>query len=176
MVFLKVDENMQKAQERDASRQQRFWFRKNITGKRVNTENGAEPNGNGTADVDTSKTGGDEYELMTIDQIINGKGSFPGLVPLIHSYLSSMDVDADTHCTIQQYLRLIQRRASGEVLTMASWIRQEVLSHPDYKLVFFLFFGHIILNISFYILQKRFNCNGTNKLRLIEKGQINSGW
>lgn len=44
-----------------------------------------------------------------------------------------MDVDADTHCTIQQYLRLIQKRASGELLTTASWLRQEVLQHPDYK-------------------------------------------
>lgn len=44
-----------------------------------------------------------------------------------------MDVDADTHCTIQQYLRFIQHRASGKLLTMASWIRQEVLNHPEYK-------------------------------------------
>ena len=59
--------------------------------------------------------------------------TFPGLVPLIHSYLESMDVDADTHCTIQQYLRLIQKRASGELLTTASWMRQQVLNHPEYK-------------------------------------------
>jgi len=44
-----------------------------------------------------------------------------------------MDVDADTHCTIRQYLKLIQQRASGKLLTMASWIRQEVLTHPEYK-------------------------------------------
>lgn len=75
----------------------------------------------------------DEYELMTVDQIINGKDSFPGLIPLIHSYLGSMDVDADTHCTIQQYLKLIQQRASGDLLTTATWIRQEVVNHPDYK-------------------------------------------
>lgn len=59
--------------------------------------------------------------------------SFPGLVPLIHSYLGSMDVDADTHCTIQQYLKLIQKRASGELLTTASWIRQQIINHPEYK-------------------------------------------
>lgn len=127
---------MQNAQKRDAARSQQFWFRKNITGKQSKTEQNGEDiktsspttNGNSTTD-----DGSNEYELMTIDQIINGKGSFPGLVPLIHSYLASMDVDADTHCTIQQYLKFIQRRASGELLTMASWIRQEVLTHPEYK-------------------------------------------
>jgi len=44
-----------------------------------------------------------------------------------------MDVDADTHCTVQQYLKLIQRRASGELITTAEWIRNQVVSHPEYK-------------------------------------------
>lgn len=122
---------MQKAQKRNACRDQKFWFRKDITGKKAT--NGHAENGVGSEESHQNGKASDEFELMTIDQIINGKDSFPGLVPLIHSYLSSMDVDADTHCTIQQYLRLIQRRASGELLTTASWIRQEVLNHPDYK-------------------------------------------
>lgn len=125
----KVDENMQNAQKRNAYRDQRFWFRKNINSKSMNaTNHNVTPTENGETSID------DEYELMTIDQIINGNGStFPGLIPLINSYLSSMDVDADTHCTIQRYIRLIQRRASGKLLTTASWIRQEVTNHPDYK-------------------------------------------
>ncbi|KAG5885190.1 hypothetical protein JTB14_036497 [Gonioctena quinquepunctata] len=44
-----------------------------------------------------------------------------------------MDVDADTHCSIQQYLKLIEGRASGEILTTASWMRKFVLEHPDYR-------------------------------------------
>jgi len=47
-----------------------------------------------------------------------------------------MDVDADTHCTIQQYLKLIQRRAAGELVTTATWIREQVVTHPEYKYVF----------------------------------------
>lgn len=113
---------MQKAQKRNACLGEQFWFRKDVTERPAD---GAEAEG--------AAAGEDEYELMTIDQIINGKGTFPGLVPLIHSYLMSMDVDADTHCTIQQYLRLIQRRASGVLKTTASWIRQEVVNHPEYK-------------------------------------------
>lgn len=122
---------MQRAQKRNACREDKFWFKRNIC-KKENINNSMNvPNGNMNSE-------NDEYELMTIDQIINGKDSFPGLVPLIHSYLGSMDVDADTHCTIQQYLKLIQRRASGELLTTASWIRQEVLKHEDYKYFIFI--------------------------------------
>lgn len=132
----KVDENMQKAQNRDALRKEKFWFRRNITSTKQehssekNTTNDEQPT---ATDSNTEATDADEYELMSIDQIINGSGTFPGLVPLINSYLSSMDVDADTHCTIQQYLRLIQRRASGKLVTTATWIRNEVLNHPEYK-------------------------------------------
>lgn len=119
---------MQKAQKQNALKTDKFWFRKHITKPTEDGETTNEnSNQNGIADAE------EEYELMTIDQIINGDGTFPGLVPLIHSYLASMDVDADTHCTIQQYLKLIQRRASGELFTMATWIRNEVLNHPEYK-------------------------------------------
>lgn len=120
-----VDDNMQKAQKRNACLNQQFWFRKDVTGSQTNGE---------AAESASKNNIEDEYELMTIDQIINGKeDAFPGLVPLIHSYLASMDVDTDTHCTIQQYLRLIQRRASGALITTATWIRKEVLGHPEYK-------------------------------------------
>lgn len=124
----RVDENMQKAQKRDALRQEKFWFKKRPTQKQPH-DHLAEELKKENQEQD------EEYELMTIDEIINGKkdNSFPGLIPLIHSYLGSMDVDADTHCTIQQYLRLIQKRASGELLTTASWIRNEIVTHPEYK-------------------------------------------
>ncbi|CAB0033817.1 unnamed protein product [Trichogramma brassicae] len=112
----KVDENMSRAQKRDALRTEKFWFRKDITSNAKQTNNE------------------DEITEFTIDEIVNGKEDiFPGLIPLVYSYLASMDADADTHCTIQRYIKLIERRASGELLTTASWLRKEVLSHPDYK-------------------------------------------
>lgn len=137
----KVDENMQTSQKRGAVLTEKFWFKKNITGTPVaqTNNNGADQsnsemnNHDNEHDMTDNNGMDDEYELMTIDQIINGKGHFPGLVPLINSYLGSMDVDADTHCTIQQYLRLIQKRASGELMTTASWIRKEVTGHEEYK-------------------------------------------
>lgn len=101
---------MQKAQKRDACLKEKFWFKKNITDKDC-----------------------DEWEEMTIDEIINGKGQCLGLIGLMNRFLASMEIDAETHCTIQQYLKLIQKRSSGQLLTTASWIRKEVLTHPDYK-------------------------------------------
>lgn len=136
----KVDENMQTSQKRGAVLTEKFWFKKNITGSPVaqtnnnnGTDNAEMNNHNNEPNVTENNGMDDEYELMTIDQIINGKGHFPGLVPLINSYLGSMDVDADTHCTIQQYLRLIQKRASGELMTTASWMRKEITGHEEYK-------------------------------------------
>lgn len=120
----KVDENMQKAQKRNAVLEEKFWFRRNFNEKK--SDDYCEP-------CDTEDGDCEGCELWTINEIINGKGNFPGLIGLINQYLASMEVDTDTHCSIQQYLKLIQRRASGSLLTTASWIRKEVLKHPEYQ-------------------------------------------
>ncbi|XP_033169398.1 glutamate--cysteine ligase [Drosophila mauritiana] len=104
------------------------------------TTNGTNGSSNGSsngADSDHTDTDDEEnelFQLLSINEIFNGKPNvFPGLVPLIRSYLQSMEVDTDTHCTIEQYLRFIQKRAAGELITTATWMREQVLSHPDYK-------------------------------------------
>lgn len=48
-------------------------------------------------------------------------------------YLSTINVDLESRCTIDRYLALISKRASGELMTTASWIRDFVRSHPEYK-------------------------------------------
>ncbi|KAL1836167.1 hypothetical protein VTJ49DRAFT_5484 [Mycothermus thermophilus] len=98
----------------------------------------------------------DEYRLMTINEIINGtayaranpgdvpasttddKGNdeyatddFPGLIPLVESYLDSVNVDVTTRCRLARYLDLIRKRASGELWTAAHWIRNFVANHPE---------------------------------------------
>ncbi|KAI4464929.1 glutamate cysteine ligase [Holotrichia oblita] len=126
----KVDENMQNAQKRGACLNQKFWFRKDITTQVSPPE--ANKCCQSTTNCDMTLC--DQFIPLTVNEIINGKeGEFPGLIPLINNYLSGMDVDADTHCTIQQYLKFIQKRAAGDILTTASWIRKYVMSHPDYK-------------------------------------------
>ncbi|XP_018796163.1 PREDICTED: glutamate--cysteine ligase [Bactrocera latifrons] len=128
----KVDENMQTAQKRDACRKEKFWFRK--TSKKSCYINGNGVNGVHNGTKENGEINHEEYELLTIGEIFNGKAdTFPGLVPLIRSYLQSMEVDPDTHCTIEQYLRFIEKRASGELITTATWMREQVLNHPDYK-------------------------------------------
>lgn len=90
----KVDENMQTAQKRDACRKEKFWFRKQVR-KTQRLSNGTLPTAmNGTNGTTNGTTNGksnglngetngyhnngdheDEFELMTIDEIFNGKVS-----------------------------------------------------------------------------------------------------
>ncbi|XP_053242486.1 glutamate--cysteine ligase catalytic subunit-like [Podarcis raffonei] len=124
----KVDENIKVAQKRDAVQQGMFYFRKDIY-KCGNVAVG----GCGSAQ-NVPETDAEEYILMSIDTIINGKkGTFPGLLPILNSYLESVEVDVDTRCSILKYLKLIKKRASGELMTAARWMRQFVASHPAYK-------------------------------------------
>ncbi|KPI93415.1 Glutamate--cysteine ligase catalytic subunit [Papilio xuthus] len=122
MPISKVDENMQRAQRRGACLSERFWWRRDVGAPAAPGLTPQAPDAS------------DQYAEMSIDEIVNGKeGIFPGLIPLIESYLSGMDVDADTHCSVQQYLKLIQRRAHGDIATMAAWMRHFVTSHPQYN-------------------------------------------
>lgn len=122
-----VSENMNRAQKRDAVLTEKFLFRKGLATchsapevGNCNTSPGVIPNEN--------------IEEMSINEIVNGKGDeFPGLVPLIKQYLDSADVDVDTRCTISQYLNFISKRASGEIWTLAHWMRHYVQHHPGYK-------------------------------------------
>lgn len=109
----KVDANLERAQKRDAILNQKFYFRRNIH-------------------QDSTSNEPDIIE-MSINEIINGSDRFPGCVHLIKDYLSNLDVDVDTQCTIKQYLSLIEARASGKLLTTAAWIRKFVTTHPAYK-------------------------------------------
>jgi glutamate--cysteine ligase catalytic subunit len=113
----KVDENTRVAQTRDAARKGKFYFRRKPFPIECEQADG-EP----------------EYELMSIDTIVNGKeGHFPGLIPLMNRYLDSIDVDAETRCTISVYLKLIERKAAGELMTTARWMREFIVNHSDYK-------------------------------------------
>lgn len=114
----KVDENMRVAQKVDAVLNETLWFRENLTS--ASSLGAAEPS----------------VVRMTVGEIMNGKSSvgYPGLVPLVRTFLASVEeVDVSTRCTVEQYLGLIERRASGQLMTSARWIRRFVTSHPEYK-------------------------------------------
>lgn len=124
MPLSKVDENMQRAQKMNACLNEKFYFRKNIEQ-------------NETTATTTTEVDADNCELveMTLKEIMNGTDEFKGLLPLVDDYLTGVmeTLDAYTNCKIQQYLKLLQLRASGSLMTPAAYIRSFVTAHPDYK-------------------------------------------
>jgi len=136
--------NMEIAHVRNAVLSQKFHFRKDPLPPRPVKTNGV--TSGTTTPAPSSRpmtpTGPveDEHSLMTIDEIINGqsdKGNgdvcFPGLIPLVESYLNSVNVDVETRCELARYLDLIRKRASGQLWTGAKWIRHFVRGHREYK-------------------------------------------
>lgn len=74
------------------------------------------------------------YEEMTMAEIMRGKGDyFPGLIPLILAYLDYINCDSLTRQRLTEYLDFIERRATGELITPATWMRNFVRNHPAYK-------------------------------------------
>lgn len=51
----------------------------------------------------------------------------------MQKYLDTLNLDVRNYCLIQRYLNLIRGRASGKMLTPASWMRKFAMEHPDYK-------------------------------------------
>jgi len=112
-----VDENMKRAQKRDAVLNQKFYWRKDI--------------------FTVCETDDDPViEELSIDEILNGiPGSdYQGLLSLVREYLRGQDdVEADTSCTLSNYWQLLSQRASGKLSTNAHWMREFIRSHPTYK-------------------------------------------
>lgn len=158
--IVKVDENMETAHARNANLEKKFWFRKNPFPVRTTRRGGSAsrsasgastPNG-GPSRPATPPLGPveDEYRLMSVNEVINGTAyakatskevtedaeegeEFPGLIPLVESYLDSVNMDVATRCGLARYLDLIRKRASGELWTAAKWIREFIAKHPEYK-------------------------------------------
>ena len=102
----RVHENMETAHLRDSVRKEKFWFRNSVTG---------------------------EEECMAINDIMNGNDKQTGLIPLLKDYLRETCDDNEVFEKVSCYIDLISRRASGEAITPAQWVRKFVRSHPSYK-------------------------------------------
>lgn len=119
----KVEENMNRAHARDGIHGKKFYFRKYL----VPLAAQCGPTGVSEADEDA-------FEEMSIVDILCGRGDeFPGLIPLISAYLDIIQVDSETRGVVDDYIDLIVRRAKGELLTPATWIRRFISKHPAYK-------------------------------------------
>ncbi|KAF2720253.1 GCS-domain-containing protein [Polychaeton citri CBS 116435] len=144
----RTTENMETAHKRDAVLNEKFYFRKDVLPPRRTARssalNGASAPASGTTTPSYQQSRPstplfrpveEEYALMSVDEIVNGSNEnrFPGLVPLVESYLDSLNVDVETRCELAQYLALVRGRASGKLWTAAKWIRHFVREHPEYK-------------------------------------------
>ncbi|OQD76988.1 hypothetical protein PENDEC_c003G01264 [Penicillium decumbens] len=139
-------ENMETAHARNAVLDKKFYFRKDPFPRRVpktpqQSINSSTFSSTTSSAVNTPPPSPPlgpvemEYELMSISDIVNGcaDGSFPGLIPLVESYLNSVNIDVETRCFLARYLDLIRKRADGTLWTGARWIREFVAKHPSYK-------------------------------------------
>ena len=143
----KVDENMKRAQARDAVGNSKFFFRQHVF-KNQNSATafqsdhisayGSPESSFSPFEAPTTETN-DHYREMTIDQIFNGKKpmheddwEFVGLLPIMRSYLGSMNLDVETMFRLSRYLDLVMKRANGECMTNAAWIRNYVREHKSY--------------------------------------------
>lgn len=138
----RTTENMETAHTRDAVLNKKFYFRQDPFSSRVHSHHGSNLSSAGSSAVNTPPPSPplgpveSEYDLMTISEIVNGSadgGAFPGLIPLVESYLDSVNVDVETRCSLASYLDLIRKRADGTLWTGAHWIREFVAKHRGYK-------------------------------------------
>ena len=142
----RTTENMETAHVRDAVMNSKFWFRKDPfphprrqhTHQSSNGSSGTStPSGLDSLSRPTTppeEAVEDEYMLMSLSEIVNGgSDGFPGLIPLVESYLNSVNVDVETRCELARYLDLIRKRADGTLWTGSKWIREFVRSHKEYK-------------------------------------------
>jgi glutamate--cysteine ligase catalytic subunit len=159
----KVDANMQRAHSRNAAAKGKFFFRRHLAPLEEGDDgygvkyasmfskvilNGEIAANDGDIAVDENgvsfrrrtapaATGSDEenaFEEMTMAEIMCGKGDyFPGLIPLVRVYLDHIGADSITMNRLSTYLDFIEKRATGELVTPATWIRNYIRSHEDYK-------------------------------------------
>lgn len=130
------------------------WFDRFIhDGNDLFNENGVYLNGYSEQDGSActlgtaGETGPNEVKL-SVDELINGTDKFPGLIRLVVKLIATELIPESRtnnmkHCdnigtaeelwTLQSYLSLISGRASGRIPTIARFLRDFVLSHPDYR-------------------------------------------
>jgi len=160
----KVDENMARAQRRNAVHAEKFFFRKDIFPPGVPSPLSTPESSGSSSPVEGTENGGlprrkekklrncfpavpkpdssvhpfgpieEEFGEYSLNEIINGKGEeFPGLLNLIYSYMETLEVEDEERRKIKQYLDLVKGRANGTYITAATWMRNYVRSHPQYK-------------------------------------------
>ncbi|KAI9503935.1 glutamate-cysteine ligase-domain-containing protein [Coemansia spiralis] len=151
-----MDQNMARAQNINAVKEQLFYFRRDLFGGRdsasassgrilrpgsgsnwhtthshdAGSDRSAVRRHIGSSSPDTA-----EYIELTIDEILNGSPRFKvtGILNIILTYLSTMRLEYDVEQELRRQLWLVRKRANGKLCTLATWMRKFVQSHPAYR-------------------------------------------
>lgn len=119
-----VDENMRRAQLKDAARTQKFYVRRQAL----------DPS---TCQMCVPEYYEGDVEELSLSEFFNGQQNstdgFPGLIPAILGYMEAIGCNSLVRGRFLPYLNIIQKRAAGELPTAAQWIRDFVKEHPDYR-------------------------------------------
>merc|ERR1719291_158419 len=107
----KLEDNMQAAQRREAVTKERFWFRPSTS---VSARSSPPA-------------------LLSVKEILMGKGAYAGLIPLCRRYLDEEGCDWIARAPLERYLDFIALRAEGVLPTPATWMRDFVLRHEAYR-------------------------------------------
>lgn len=152
----RVDANMQRAHSRNAAAKAKFFFRRHLAplqegddgygvtytsmfsrvgeSKEEQAYQQTEESTRKQAPWASRSAEENSYEEMTMEEIMTGKGTyFPGLIPLVYAYLEHIKCDGTTMKQISKYLEFIHKRATGELITPATWMRNFVRNHHSYK-------------------------------------------
>ena len=135
----KLDENVELAHRRNGVLTEKFHFRCHLAPPQQQQKVGNDTTCSSNDDASSTRGGGgpadpNGNELMTIYEILMGKGDYyPGLIPLVEAYLDDIQCDKDTRKLLGRYIALIRKRASGELPTIATWMRRFVQNHAAYE-------------------------------------------
>ena len=115
-----LEENFVRAQTTNAALESKFWM-----------------NSKSCASLGTAPPSDNLISMkeMSLDEIFNGRnGGYSGMIPLVLDYVDSLvGSTSATKERIANYLKLLSRRASGELPTTAQWLRKYVENHPAYN-------------------------------------------
>lgn len=130
----KVGEAWEQSQRRNAVADSRLWFRR--SGWSSNSLHSLRQGKTMCKDEIHSASGAEDYSRMSLDEIVNGEGvpgGFPGLLGIVQQYLHYTNVSPVEQARLAPYLDFIEKRASGANPTPATWMRQFVRQHEDYR-------------------------------------------
>lgn len=120
----KLDEDMERAHRRGAVRNEKFFFR----GRAMSVDEII----NGTTEARRHLSTGRRWRAASGSWFDGNTDEFPGLVPLVRMYLQTIELSDENAATLEEYLDFISKRASGELMTTAEWVRAFVTTHPTY--------------------------------------------